>query len=232
MPPRRLIALAAALFASLAAPSAAVATTIQVTGVVSSITNTTSTLVLDGSVVVGTVFTETYTYGPNLVDDHPADPTYGGYSPISGYSLTVGNYTLFDPNPGGFIVVQNDFFGRDAYFADKNTTGQLIGSLGGTPDSSFIQLVTLSDNSHSAFDSDALQVPNPADFLDQNFARIGFFEGAGEGVGLLNIVFTIRDIEQVPEPVPEPATLTLLALPTALLLYRRKTPRRHPFVER
>jgi hypothetical protein len=228
MQSRRPIALVAAILTSLGAPSLALATTIQVTGVVSSISNNTNTLVLDGSVVVGTVFTETYTYDPNLVDDHPADPTYGGYSPISAYTLTVGNYTLFDPNPGGFIVIHNDFLNSDAYFAFNNSTGQLIGSLGGTPDSSFIQLVTLSDNSHSAFDSDALTIPNPADFLDQNFARIGFFEGTTEGANLLNIVFSIREIEQVPEPVPEPASLTLLALPTALLLYRRKAqqPRR------
>ena len=162
--------------------------------------------------------------GGDLPDDHPADPAYGGYSPISAYTLTVGNYTLFDS--GGFIVVQNDFFNRDAYFAENNSTGQLTGSLGGTPDSSFVDLVVLSDNSHSAFDSDALTIPNPADFLDQNFARIGFFEGTSEGANLLNIVFSIREIEQIPEPVPEPASLTLLVLPAAMLLHRRMSRQR------
>jgi hypothetical protein len=226
MQARRSLTLVAALVVLLGAPSLVLATTIQVTGVVTSISNNTNTLVLDGSVAVGTVLTETYTYDPNLPDDHPADPTYGGYSPISAYTLTVGNYTLFDPNPGGHIIVQNDFFNRDAYFAENNSTGQLIGSLGGTPDSSFTDLVTLSDNSHSAFNSDALQIPNPADFLDQNVARIAFFEGTGEGAKVLSIVFTIRDIQETPEPVPEPASLTLLVVPAAMLVRRRLSRRR------
>jgi hypothetical protein len=226
MQPRRYLVLVAALVAILGGPSLVLATTIQVTGVVSSISNNTNTLVLDGSVSVGAVFTETYIYDPNLADDHPADPTYGGYGPISAYTLTVGNYTLSDSNPGGFIVIQNDFINTDAYFAFNNSTGQLTGSLGGTPDSSFIALVTLSDNSHSAFDSDALTIPNPADFLDQNFARIGFFEGTGEGANILSIVFTIRDIQEIPEPVPEPASLTLLVLPAAMILRRRAWRRR------
>jgi hypothetical protein len=226
MQPRRSLTLVVALVVLLGAPSLALATTIQVTGMVTSISNNTNTLVLDGSVAVGTVFTETYTYDPNLPDDHPADPAYGGYSPISAYTLTVGNYTLSDPNPGGHIIVQNDFINKDAYFAENNSTGQLIGSLGGTPDSSFIDLVILSDNSHSAFNSDALQIPNPADFLDQNFARIAFLEGTGEGAKFLNIVFSIREIEQIPEPVPEPASLTLLVLPAAMLVRRRLSRRR------
>jgi hypothetical protein len=86
--------------------------------VVSSISNNTHTLVLDGAVSVGTVFTETYSYDSNLPDDHPADSTYGGYSPIPPTCSPSAITRLFDPSPGGFIVIQNDFFNRDAYFAD------------------------------------------------------------------------------------------------------------------
>ena len=79
---------AVALTVILGLPVAATATTIQVTGSVTTITNDTPSLTLDGSVGVGTLYTATYTYSPFLVDPFgtPQDATY---SPLISYQIAL-----------------------------------------------------------------------------------------------------------------------------------------------
>jgi hypothetical protein len=212
-------------------PVGATATTIQVTGSVTSITNDTPSLTLDGSVVVGTAYVATYTYSPFLVDPFgtPQDATY---SPMMSFQLAVGDYVIVPGIAGGgSIRILNDFplFG-DGYQANFGNSTVQAGSFGGTPDSIGGSFVWLQDPTGTALSSNALQIPDPSKFLTA-FWQLDANQSPGEEPHRLRITGSISSITEITEtPVPEPATGSLLAVGSLLVMLRRRVherPRRY-----
>ena len=214
---------AVALAVILGLPVAATATTIQVTGSVTTITNDTPSLTLDGSVSVGTLYTATYTYSPFLVDPFgtPQDATY---SPLISYEIALGDYIIVPGAAGGGAIrILNDLalFG-DGYQASFGNATVQAGSFGGTPDSVGGFFVLLEDSSGTALSSNALEVPDPSNFPTA-FWQLDANQSPGEEPHRLRITGSIRSITEIPDAgVAEPATISLLAVGGLVLLMRRR----------
>ena len=215
---------AVALAVSLGLPVAARATTIKVTGSVTAITNDTPSLTLDGSVVVGTPFTATYTYDPNLV---PSGPPPGVlYAPLIAYQVVLGDYILSNPifAAGGIRIINNGSPGSFDEYRAGGTSAVLAGSFGGTPSLVGAIFALLDDSSGTAFSSDALQVPDLSQFGTTSW-QVAANQDVGEVIHQLLVTGSISSLTQV--PVPEPPTLSLVAVGAlACLLRLRRRGRR------
>jgi hypothetical protein len=214
---------AVALAAIVGLPVAATATTIQVTGSVTGITNNTPSLSLDGSVSVGTLYTATYTYSPSLVDPF-ATPQDAHYSPMISFQIALGDYIIVPGAAGGGAIrILNDFplFG-DGYQASFGLATVQAGSFGGTPDSVSGFFALLQDSSGAALSSNALEVPDPSAFPTA-FWQVDANQSSGEDPRSLRITGSIRSITEIPDTtVPGPATVSLLTVGGLVLLMRRR----------
>ena len=217
----RLRHLAGTLAVILGLPAVAGATTIKITGVVTTITNDTASLTLDGSVAAGTPFVATYTFSPLLPPvGTPQDATY---NPMTTYQMTLGNYVIVPGalGGGGFRIL-NDSASGDGYQASFGKATALTGSFGGTPDSIGGWFVFLMDPNGTALSSNALlQIPDPSKFPTA-FMELDARQDSGEIPHQLRIRGSIASITQIPDPVPEPATATLLAVGGVLAMMRRR----------
>jgi hypothetical protein len=204
----------------LALPPVASATTIQVTGTVQTITNNTATLVLDGSVLIGTAYVATYTYDPNLLDQDPT-ANDASYSPLTSFQITLGNYGISDAGVGGIRIINDGFPTLDVYQATTGVGILQSGSFGGTPDNISAFLVDLEDSSGTALSSTALQLPDLSKFGVALWA-LNVREGFGEPLPLLQIRGSVNSVVEVPGPsVPEPTSASLLILGLLAIVRRR-----------
>jgi hypothetical protein len=204
----------------LAFPTVASATTIQVTGTVQTITNNTATLVLDGSVVIGTPYIATYTYDSNLLDQDPT-PNDASYSPLTSFQITLGNYVISDAGVGGIRIINDGFPTLDVYQATTGVGILQSGSFGGTPDNISAFFVDLEDASGTALSSTALQLPELSKFGVALWV-LNVRQGFGEPLPLLQIRGSVDSITEVAGPsVPEPTSASLLILGLLAMAGRR-----------
>jgi hypothetical protein len=218
---KRLLA-AVALAVTFGLPVGATATTIQVTGSVTSITNDTASLTLDGSVVLGTPYVATYTFSPFLAPlGSPQDATY---FPMTSFEVDLGDYLIVPGVAGGgSIRILNDSLFGDGYQANYAKAAAQAGSFGGTPDSVSGSFVFLEDPSGTALTSNALlQIPDPLKFPTA-FWQLDANQSSGEDPHQLRIRGSISSITEIPgATVPEPATVSLLAFGGLVLMMRRR----------
>ena len=209
--------------ALLALPAAVSATTIEVTGVVTDIYNNTLGLSLDGSVAIGTTYTATYTYDPNLFDTY-AVPSDAFYGPLTSFEITLGNYVIGNVGASS-IRVTDGLFGFDYYAAQMGLGIVQSGSLGGPYTSLWANLAELTDPTATAFSSEALQVPDFSGFSSATW-KVTALECECDPESLrLVISGTLTSIREVPDgttAVPEPATMLLVAMGGGMSLLRRR----------
>jgi hypothetical protein len=202
----------------LAAAPALAATTLQVSGTVTSVSDTAPTLSLDASVFNGVPFSATFTYDPNLVDSQ-ASASLGTYGPLQSFTASVGNYTFTHlATVFGGINITNSATDTYSLFAVPTN---IIGVLGGTLEDSQIR-VNLVDPTGTAFSSDALVAPVLSAFSTQSFSITLIEDSNSDPVQQIVIQGTITSLEASTDAVPEPASLGLLAGGSGLLLRRRR----------
>lgn len=161
-----------------------------------------------------------YEFDGAAPDLNPGDPNRGFYD-ISALNISVGS-NIYNAVTG-FIIVLDNVAGADVYdVANFSITGPNVG--GQESDGSFLDIL---DSTQSIFSDDTLPTtpPNPAAFasgfgaLSLDFRSGGFIRVDGAE----NIVDVTRDSSST--DIPEPATLSLLAIGLAgigLVAWRRR----------
>ena len=161
---------------------------------------------LGASVYVGAPFSGGYTFDPTgATDSYPDDPRTGNYyfGPPAHLWAQIGNYEFVTPNL--IMFIGDDWLSGDIYEPISVTPFTAAG-LQWT-----IMNILLGDESRTALDSDALplDVPDLADFPDASSLRLYL---PGDVVGIRC---------QITSLTPEPGSLSLLALCSALVIRRR-----------
>jgi len=163
---------------------------------------------LDDSVMIGTPFSGSYTFDPAGVEDYyPDDPAvaFYGFVPPSHFTVTVGNYefTTYDL----LIGVFDNILSGDSYealnWSNFYSNGFEWYAMG----------IFLLDTTRTALDSDALP-HTPPDLVSFPFYTVfsaGIPGHLGEVMG-----------GPLTSLTPEPGSLAILSLGTALLLAARR----------
>ena len=215
---RRLVSAVAAVTMTLGVAAAAEASsiTLNFTGVVTSVAPG-----LAGSFAVGDLLAGSYTFESTTSPRPGADVNGAVYDAVTDVSFTIGSYAAatVGPAPNGEIQVENDpvtpgFF--DRYALVSRVSDGLVG-----PPASLQPLVffgfRLDDTTNAAF-STALTLPTALDLSDFTSATFFALFGIGDTV---DGTLTSITVAGAATPVPEPATLGLLALGLGAAARRR-----------
>jgi len=170
---------------------------------------------LDGSITTSSIFTGSYDFDPAALPTFaapPLDTSFATYRNVGGIAGTLGNYSLTGAIE---IIIENDFGSLDL---DAYSPRSAAPALFANGVESFVNtgwVWTLEDWDGSVFSS--LDLPSsPPDLTEfgTNQFLIRFEQsGTGEVVRIWGSIDTL---------VPEPATLTLLALGGLAVMRRRR----------
>ena len=195
-----------ALFAS---PAQATLITIEIEGVVDSVSDDGN--YLEGKIKAGDIIRGFYVYESTTPDSSPLDTVQGNYwhyAPPAGIALNVGGFNfLTDPFNIAFRVsIRNDNLSGDDIYS-IGSSNNLPLSNGTSVESIWWQL---NDNTGGALSSDAL--PSTSPILNQWQANVLRME--------TDRTFLIH--AHVTSAIPEPATIILMCM-GGLLICRRST---------
>lgn len=159
-----------------------------------------------GNLEIGDAFSGSFSY--NDISDTEPLVGLGEYHQNATISIALGDHTI-DHSGFTYIRIWDDLPAYDSFTfgLDDATSGDwLLYAFG----------FTLTDNSESVFDSDSLPVSfDISDFDSLEFSFVGERLSSGERA---EIYMEIQDIS----PIPEPSTITLLGIASAIIWKVRK----------
>ncbi len=182
------------------------------------ITTLTGTPIFGITPTLGTQVNGFFTYESLTADSNPGDPNRGDYEHLFGGAFRadiVGFSTVIEGSITPFVQIENLSSDTFRFIDGAHPSNQVdpdgIMTLNGVPDSNIALLLAITDTTGNIFSNDSLPSPFPIT-MPPNLPHTFSLSDGTETMLLQFLTVT---------PIPEPSSLALVALGTAVVFTRR-----------